>query len=422
MSWRKSGVIVLLCFLLFALTACSNDEAASGGGSTDKKQKTTLTVWIHPYVSDELKNKQNEVFKGMGERFKKEYPNVTVKFEEIPWANREQKILTAMAAKQGPDVFYLIPDMMAQFADKGVLAPLDDQLGDYNKEDFDQTSMEAVTYKDKMYGLPVLKEVQTYFYNTKILKELGGEPNHLPKTWDEFNALAEKAVKKGYYARNYEGGNTPNATLYPYVWQAGGEVITKDGKVAINKPDAVKGFELINHWYQKKMIPKDSINTVDHLPLFLEGKMLAYWGTGASLATMKEKNFKDYAIGSPLKEAKTATFGTTGMFVVSGNSENKKLSAQLVKSMTSTESLEAFNTLTKYVPPRKSAASIYDGDKDMKILTEYAQYAKPGVIHPVSRSVMPQIQAKLQEMMQGKKTPQQAADAAAKAIQEEMDK
>ncbi|MDM5201260.1 sugar ABC transporter substrate-binding protein [Fictibacillus enclensis] len=421
MFWKKSGVIVLLCAFLLLFTACSKDETASGG-STDKKQSATLTVWIHPYVSDELKSKQNEVFKEMGERFKKEYPNVKVKFEEIPWANREQKILTALAAKQGPDVFYLIPDMMAQFADKGVLAPIDDLLGDYGKDDFDKTSLEAVTYKDKMYGLPLLKEVQTYFYNTKILKKLGGDPKHLPQTWDEFNALAEKAVKKGYYARNYEGGNTPNATLYPYVWQAGGQVITDDGKIAINKSDAVKGFELVNNWYKNKMIPKDSINTIDHLPLFLEGKSLAYWGTGASLATMKEKGFKDYAIGSPLKNKEIATFGTTGMFVVSGNSENKKLAAQLVKSMTSTESLKAFNKLTKYVPPRKSAASIYNEDKDMKILTEYAKYAKPGVIHPVSRSVMPQIQAKLQEMMQGKKTPQQAADSAAKAIQEEMNK
>lgn len=45
--------------------------------------------------------------------------------------------MTALSSGDGPDVFYLIPDMMTQFADKGILEPMDDHLGkDFDLADF----------------------------------------------------------------------------------------------------------------------------------------------------------------------------------------------------------------------------------------------------------------------------------------------
>jgi ABC-type glycerol-3-phosphate transport system substrate-binding protein len=419
---KKLWVFVCVLILMFAMTACSNNEETSNEGE-DGELRGTITVWIHPFVGEELKDKQNEVFHNMAKTFNEKHPNVKIKFEEIPWANREQKILTALASNQGPDVFYLIPDMMAQFAEQGVLTPITELLGDdWDKEDFPQTSLDAVTYKGEIYGLPILREVLTYFYNTKILKEIGGDPNHLPTTWEEFNALAEKAVEKGYYARGFEGANTPNATIYPLIWQAGGDIIDENGNVVINKPEAVEAFKQVNEWYQKGWIPKDSVNSLDHFTPFVEGKSLTAWGTGLTMSTLRERGFKDYVVGPPLKHREQATFGTTGMFVVASNSKNKRAAAEFIKHMTSTEHMKAFNELTKYIPPRKSAASIYDNDPQMKQLTEYLEYTKPGVIHPVARTIIPKVQAEIQAMLEGKKSPQQAANDAAKAIKEEIEK
>jgi ABC-type glycerol-3-phosphate transport system substrate-binding protein len=422
MGLKKIALLLMTVILIFTMAACS-DEGESTGGKIDKNSSATLTVWIHPFVGEELKDQQKEVFDNMAASFKKEYPNVKVKFEEIPWANREQKLLTALAANEGPDVFYLIPDIMAQFADQGVLSPITDLLGDdWDKDDFEQSSIDAVTYDGEMYGLPILREVQTYVYNTKILKEIGGDPKNLPETWEEFDELAQKAKDKGYFARSFEGANTANATLFPLVWQSGGEVISKNGNVQIDNEDGVEAFERIHTWYKEGLIPKDSINTLDHLTPFVEGKILAVWGAGITISSLKERGFKDYVIGPPLKQEEMATFGTTGMFVVPNSSKNKELAAQLVKEMTNKESAEAFNSLTKFIPARKSATEIYKNDQDMAKMTEYVQYASPGVIHPVARSVMPAIQAELQAMMEGSKKPKEAAEAVAKAIEEEMGK
>ena len=53
-----------------------------------------------------------------------------------------------------------------------------------------------------------------------------------------------------------------NGTLYPFLWQSGGDVITADNKVLINNEAGVEAFEFINKMYTEGWIPKDSITAI----------------------------------------------------------------------------------------------------------------------------------------------------------------
>ncbi|WP_349408607.1 ABC transporter substrate-binding protein [Pseudalkalibacillus sp. SCS-8] len=414
-----SFMMVMMLVASMILSACSDQEASN---DADGKVEGEITVWTMPFVGEDLKDKQTKMWDDIKSTFEEKYPDATVKFEEIPWANREQKILTALAANSGPDVFYIIPDQMTQFADKGVLEPLSKYLEDEDTEDFTESSLEAATYGGKLYALPILREVQTYYYNTTILEELGLDPNSLPTTWAEYEDWAKKAVDAGYYARNFEGSNTLNATLYPLIWQAGGEILTPEGEVKVNDAAAVKAFKKVNEWYQKEYIPKDSINALNQFNLFMENKMMSGWYAQSAITAMKSEGFEDYVIGPPLKEEETAGFGVTGMFTMPSNSKNKPTAAAFIKHITNKDNTIQFNELTGYLPPRESAASMFDDNPKMKQLSEYVQYAKPGVMHPASRSVIPKVQAEVQAMLEGTKSPEEAAKAAAEAIQSEVDK
>ena len=208
--FKKVLVVALVAMLL---AACGTKTPPTEGSKTD--EEFTITVWTHPYVGAELKDDLNKVYEDMTAEFVAKYPKAKVVFEEIPWGNREQKITTTLAGGAGPDIFYLIPDQLTQFADQGIITPIDDVLPDMDLSDFSETSISAVTYQDKLYGLPILREAQTFFYNKSILDEIGVDSTNLPTTWDEFTAWGEKAVAAGYFARTYEGGNTLNSTLYP---------------------------------------------------------------------------------------------------------------------------------------------------------------------------------------------------------------
>lgn len=403
---KRSFVIGLA---LLTLVGCGSKKSPS----TD--EKVNLTVWVHPYVGADKKADIEAVYANMTEEFKKTNPNATVTFEEIPWANREQKFTTTLAAKQGPDIFYLIPDQVTQFADKDLISNIDEFVTSEDRKGFSDTSMEAVTYKDKLYGLPILRESQSLFYNKKILEEIGADVNNLPKTWKEFNELGAKAVEAGYYARTYDGGNTLNSSLYPLIWQAGGDIANDKNEVFINNEKSVKAFEQINQWYKDGFISKDSITVEDSAPLFLEGKVMAAWGANNLIGAAKENNV-DFVIGSPLKEEVETTFGTTGAFVVSNVSENKEKAVEFLKIMTNEKNMMEFNTVTGFIPARESALSIYDNNPEMKQMAEFTKIARPGVINSQARVFMPDVQANVQAMLEGTLTPQEAANKSAESI------
>lgn len=412
-NMKKLAIVLMVALLI---TGCSTKKEPEKGND----DAFTITVWYHPYVGAEKKDDLMKVFAGMETEFKSKYEKATVVFEEIPWADREQKITTTLAANQGPDIYYLIPDQLTQFAENGLVQPLNAYLGDMDMSDFSEQTLASVTYKGELYGLPILRESQTLFYNKAILEEIGGDANNLPKTWEEFDALGQKAVDKGYYARTYDGSNTLNSSLYPLIWQAGGDIVNEKNEISINNEKSVKAFEKVNEWYQNGFISKESITSEDAAPLFLEGKTLAIWNTGAMISLMEDAGM-EFVIGTPLKEEKEVTFGVTGAFVVSSKSKNPEMAAKFVEVMTNTENSREFNKVTGYIPPRQSAQDIFDGNENMKKMAEYVQIASPGVIHPKARVFMPDLQANVQAMLEGKLTPQEAADEAAKIIQNHID-
>lgn len=416
---KKIKMLILLIATGFLIAGCSSNDEKTEATGDDGKVSGEITVWAHPYTGegDEEKEMWDEMIASYEDEF-----DVKVNFEQIPWANRDQKILTALAANNGPDVFYAIPDQMPQYAEEGMLLELDPYLEDFDMSDFVDTSLVSTKWKDKTYGLPILQEAYTFFYNVDIIKEIGEDPENLPETWEDFEKWAKKAKDKGFYATSFQGGGSMNSTLYPYLWQAGGDVITEDDEVLINDPEGVEAFEFINKLYDKGWVPEDSITAMEHDALWDGGKMLSVIATGISLSNLLAKDNLDFVIAPPLKNKEQLTYGTTGMFVVPANSDNPDAAAEFVKTVTNSENQRKFNAVTKYIPTRESAKDIFDDDEYLSQLANYTEYALPGVIHPAGRSIMPLIQAELQTMMEGKKTPQEAANAAAESIEAEINK
>jgi len=419
MKKKRFSFMALLLSGSLLFSACSNDSSTEPK-KEDGKVDGEITVWVHPYTGDATK--EEEMWKEITANYNKEFPDVEVNIETIPWANRDQKVLTALAANNGPDVFYAIPDQMPQYADVGMLLELDPYLDEGDLDGFVESSLVSTTWKDKKYGLPILQEAYTFLYNLDVVKAIGEDPANLPKTWEEFEAWAAKAKEKGFYALNYLGGGSMNGTIYPWVWQAGGDVVTDDNKVLINSPESVKAFDYVNNMYQKGYIPEDSITATTQDELWFAGKIMAQLGSGISITMMEKEGDFEFAIAPPLTGEKQLTYGTTGMFVVPSNTDNPAAAAEFVKAVTNAENQRIFNTVTQYIPTQEEAKDIFDSNKYMSQLATYTQYALPGVIHPKGRAIMPFIQAEIQTMMAGDKTPQEAADAAAEAIEAELAK
>jgi multiple sugar transport system substrate-binding protein len=341
---RKTALCLVVCLLLsFAVVGCSNNKPSS-------TQKQSITVWSFPFISD--LNAEDKMWSDFTSKFESENPNIKVDVQTLPWANRDQKMLTAYSAGKGPDVVYLIPDQLSQYAYMGTMEPLDNLIPKDDLNDYNQSAINADTVEGKLYGLPMLMSVMGWLYNTDLLTQAGWDINNLPKTWDDLLAMCKQVkTKTGKYGYALNGGGTVNMTFYPYLWQAGGDVLDKNGKTIINSDATKQALDFLKEIYTDGYTPPDSVTVVDHVNQFEQGQIACNYGDSAILQDTGKIKFK-WALGPNLKNVQQVTYGTVGSWCISHMSTEKQAAAKWIEYITSKDQMQTFLKITKYFPPK----------------------------------------------------------------------
>ena len=159
--------------------------------------------------------------------FEKDNPDITLTLVDSPFAGFHDKAVVLFQAKKLPDVLLVQVDWVAEFADLGMLEPLDDWIAKEPKAFMDNIPVTFhQKWRGKQYYLPIESGAVALFYNTEIFKNAGiAGP---PKTWDEYVAIARKVTnpEKKIFATTATLAVEPptNMTydIYPLILQAGG--------------------------------------------------------------------------------------------------------------------------------------------------------------------------------------------------------
>ena len=105
-----------------------------------------VTQWCYPLAAGGDQAANEELWAGLVTGFNAENPDVEVAVEVLPWADRNTKLTTALAAGAGPDVGYLNADFVPQHAGDGNLEPVDDVIAD-DVDDFSENSRTNLTLR-----------------------------------------------------------------------------------------------------------------------------------------------------------------------------------------------------------------------------------------------------------------------------------
>lgn len=102
----------------------------------------------------------------------------------------------AVSAGKTPDLAYTWPaaSVLSGYARVGALAPLDDYYAKYGWDQVNEFYKGRNSYDGKVYGLPMEQDLMGVYYNKDLFAEKGLE---VPKTYAEFQALAEKLKAEG---------------------------------------------------------------------------------------------------------------------------------------------------------------------------------------------------------------------------------
>jgi arabinogalactan oligomer/maltooligosaccharide transport system substrate-binding protein len=184
----------------------------------------------------------------------------------VPYDAFADKISAAVPRGKGPDVFIYAQDRLGGWIEAGkTVEPIDFFLDDATRARFVPTTMEAMTYRGSVYGLPLNYKVITLVYNKKLVKDP-------PKTTAELVALAKKVgdPKAGRFGLAYSYADFYYHAALMNAF--GGRVFDPGAKPALDNPQNVKSCELLMRWLDKDQILPAEPSTALITSLFNEGK------------------------------------------------------------------------------------------------------------------------------------------------------
>jgi ABC-type glycerol-3-phosphate transport system substrate-binding protein len=403
---RLLGFVAILVTLV-GCTAPSATTPANSGTGGEAAATTELVMWRFPLMDDQ--EAETKVWDEMIAGFTAEHPNVKISIETQPWDDRRQKLLSAIGSGRGPDVFYMNPDMVSQFAISGAIVPIDDFVTDEDTAKFNPGTL--IPWDGKLYALPILQNSVVYIYNTDLAKELGLDPEKLPTNIEELEQWAQTAKEHDVYFSTWSG-NTATSGLTSLIWEFGGEIYDEDGNVVIDSPETVAAMTFLKKMYDEGWIPPDSITTgsEEQTDLFRNGKALAILMDGNSFYGSRDtyvNNF-NWAFGPVISDKRQVTSGTVGSYAVSSKASDPAMAVEWIKYVTDTDNAVKLDKTVGYLPPLKDAASHYEGDEVFQTLLERASHVQVDPIFPSASQAYIILAEEAQAVMTGDKTPEQA--------------
>ncbi|HVK23812.1 MAG TPA: sugar ABC transporter substrate-binding protein [Actinokineospora sp.] len=125
--------------------------------------------------------------------------DVTVKHEPIDFGGQVQKTTATLAGETGTyDVVETYGFVIPKYADKSKLRPLDDYFtkfsAEYGLDKINKGMREAMTYKGKLYAIPMQAQMLVMVYRKDVFDGLGLQP---PKTFEDMRQAAKKIQDAG---------------------------------------------------------------------------------------------------------------------------------------------------------------------------------------------------------------------------------
>lgn len=349
--------------------------------------KTPLEVWfMQPGNADVEK-----MLKNVEAEFEAKNPDVEVNLQLIPWMNAWQKVTTAVAGGEAPDLCELGTTMNPFYAEMGALQTVDSYLEKWGiAKDLDPGLVESALVDGKMYGVPWYAGARILMYRKDYFEEAGIKK--APTTWAEFLATAkalqktDKGGKVTRYGFAFQGG-AGRLTWLPFVWQNGGEIaVKKDGKwvSTINSPEAVEAIRFYSDLLLKhKLAPEASItwNALNARQAFALGDCAMIIEGSWALAAIEKTNPNiGKALGVALVPGnkKQATFAGGSNIVIFKQSRQKEQAAEFVRLMMSDKYQLELARLLKFFPGRTSLQDdkIFTTDPILKVAVEQMKYGR----------------------------------------------
>ena len=305
-------------------------------------------------------------------KFEEMNPDIKVQYTPgLAGAEYVAKLLSTVAGKSTPDVFFLAAENYRTFAAKGVLEEISGRFSDnFSFDDFLPSVKEIMNVEGKIYGIQSCIVAPIVYYNMDIFDKLGlSYPDADPAnamTAEEFRELCKKlTVKNGDEVETYGvyGLEAGWLTIYPFMMSNGVKPYTDDYMTStFNTPETA---EVLN-WIRDIRVADGSApdaTTLENIgmsaaQMLQTGKVAMIIDGSWALQQLSQMGFR---VGtSPLPKFKEAvTDSWAHLHVISANSPHKEEAWKFLQFLSSIDYQGALVSEGLWMPNR---LSMYEPD------------------------------------------------------------
>lgn len=249
----KSSLKRVFCALLVIFVAVL-PVMAQGSGESQQQTSGPIDIKIATWTSNQ---DQLDLLGSFVDEFAaKEGMEINATFESITFDEYNTLLSLELQGSEAPDVFWVLETSAPAFIESGLLAPLDEELAEYNPDDFSPKAMELWQKDGVTYAVPFSTSPFFVIYNADLFAQAGiPTPADLVAegnwNWDTFRQ-SSKAIKDAtgvWGFQTVDGGGYDARILHnlcPIIRSYGGDAWTNDGQILINSPESVEAVQLFH--------------------------------------------------------------------------------------------------------------------------------------------------------------------------------
>ncbi|UXN57519.1 extracellular solute-binding protein [Phyllobacterium zundukense] len=253
---------------------------------------------VAPYSSS-----YTSLFTDLKAGFEENNPGSTLSLRTVP-LNNEEVILQAVrdaAIGQAPDVIFVDNNRLRFFSERGLACDMDPLM----KEDpewanigVSESALDVGRFNGHVLGMPIGVTTPILAFNADLVKKAGGDPDHLPTTWDSVLALGKKIDKQtpNTVGAFYEWDNTGNYMYLALLNSLGGHPMTPDEKmVGFNDAKGLQSLEVLRSFGETGQ-GRVNMTRKQARQLFASGNLGILATSSALLASMEQQAGGRFAV------------------------------------------------------------------------------------------------------------------------------
>lgn len=447
---KKSMLLLLLAFVMMFMAACGNgtagnagDKPAAGGAENKEAPKAgepVKVVWWHS-MSGELGKAVDKLVAD----FNASQKNVVVEAVfQGTYDESLNKMKASMDSKSGPALIQVYEIGSRFMIDSKAITPMQKFI-DADKYDVSQLEENILNYytvDGKLNSMPFNTSNPILYYNKDMFKAAGLDPEKPPVTYEEVAEAAKKLTKDG----------KAGASFAIYGWfmeqffaNQGAELLNNGNGRTSPATESLLGSDAgVNTmtWWKQMIDDKTMLNlgrkTDDTKKAFAAGQIAMTLDSTASLRGIVSAAEGKFQVGTAFlpkpKDAKDGgvIVGGASLYILNNRSEAEQKGAwEFIKFLTDPKQQAYWHVNTGYFPITKKA---YDEQLVKDNLTKYPQFktavdqlhqtkankATQGAVMGVFPEARQLTEGAIEEVLNGKKSPKEALDGAAKEISSKL--